>query len=76
MTTEGTALQGLLQQEREALEREKAAAAEDGSADLVTEVKTDPNDGCVKKSTEASGLAGVEAAQATDGQHVREAVKV
>lgn len=33
MTTEGTALQGLLQQEREVLEREKGAATENGSPD-------------------------------------------
>lgn len=39
MTTEGTALQGLLQQEREALEREKAVAAENGSVDPVPEAE-------------------------------------
>lgn len=48
MTTEGTALQGLLQQEREALEREKAVAAENGSVDPVPEAEAGINGSTVK----------------------------
>lgn len=50
MTTEGTALQGLLQQEREALEREKAVAAENGSVDPVPEAKAGINGSTVKEA--------------------------
>lgn len=68
MTTEGTALQGLLQQEREALEREKAAATENGSVDL--------DDVSVKGPAEACGSAGVEGVQPTDDQPMRDVATV
>lgn len=68
MTTEGTALQGLLQQEREALEREQAAAAENGS------VETGINGGPAKETTQVCGSAGKEASQATEDQPMPDAV--
>lgn len=40
MKTQGTALEGLLQQEREALEREQAAAAETDSVDPKAQDET------------------------------------
>lgn len=39
LSTQGTALEGLLQQEREAMEREKVAAAENGNAELAAEIE-------------------------------------
>lgn len=76
MTTEGTALQGLLQQEREALERENAAAAENGSVNPNNEGEAALNGNPVKVTAEDGGVAALEGAQATDDQAVCDAVKL
>lgn len=76
MTTEGTALQGLLQQEREALEREKAAAAENGSVDITVEVAAVIDGAPVKETAKACGGSGKEGSRATEDQPMPDAVPV
>lgn len=73
MTTEGTALAGLLQQEREALEREQAVAKENGSADPITEVEASLNGDPEKTNAEicdATGSGGAQSAQ----PHMRDTI--
>ncbi|KAJ4386160.1 tRNA(adenine34) deaminase [Gnomoniopsis smithogilvyi] len=76
MTTEGTALQGLLQQEREALEREKAATAENGTIDTAVEAEAGINGGPVKETAEACGDSRREDSKAIQDQSMPDKMAV
>lgn len=66
LSTEGTALQGLLQQEREAMEREKGAAADIDSPDPTAELETKLDEEPQKPKQESCSLADVEGVQPTE----------
>lgn len=63
MTTEGTALQGLVQQEREALEREKVTATENGSPDSTAAPGAKLSEGLQKEETKSSTPGEIEGVQ-------------
>lgn len=63
MKTEGTALAGLLQQEREALE--KAAAEENGSDDPSAEVDAKIDGGLENEGTDVGSVTGLGLADPT-----------